>query len=220
MEFILHFRLCFFWHSFIWSLLEVVIAMHCALPCYHPWGNAHLLTSSHHLLTKNPYGVITEQIRLGLPCSRRQNEFNLANEYHWVSLITHTNAMHKWSGFCPHKENGFSYASTCRFFWRFSVCTDDWELTVEWWVRFCWQLMKCVPDGLSVRTSCGWWKSDIESYINAISHRLLYISKIKSTEHLLHLYNSLNNKTLISSNFRFWHNLSVHQIFIYFFLWK
>lgn len=137
-----------------------------------------------------------------------------------VSLITHTNAMHKWSGFCPHKENGFSYASTCRFFWRFSVCTYDWELTVEWWVRFCWQLMKCVPDGLSVRTSCGWWKSDIESYINAISHRLLYISKIKSTEHLLHLYNSLNNKTLISSNFRFWHNLSVHQIFIYFFLWK
>lgn len=117
-----------------------VIAMHCVLPCYYPWGNAHLLTSSHHLLTKNPYGVITERIRLGLPCSGQQNESNLANEYHWVSLITHTNAMQEWSGFCPHKENGFSYASTCRFSWKYSICTDDWELSVEWWVGFCWQL--------------------------------------------------------------------------------
>lgn len=140
-----------------------VIAMHCALPFYYPWGNAHLLTSSHHLLTKNPYGVITERIRLGLPCSGQQNESNLANIYHWVSLITHTNVMQEWSGFCPHRK------------WLFICINMPFLLEIlfllRWLRAVCLMMsgvllavMDCVPDGLSVRTTCGWWPWHWELY--------------------------------------------------------
>lgn len=45
-----------------------------------------------------------------------------------------------WGSSMPHKENGFSYSSTSHFCWKYSVWTDDWELSVEWWVSFCRQL--------------------------------------------------------------------------------